>query len=90
MWDKPFVLHTDASAAGAGAALTQEHEGVERGIAYASYRWSATDARRGATDRECMAVLWAVAHFRPYLVGRSFALVTDCSALTWLFPVVAT
>ena len=32
-----------------------------------------------------MAVLWAVAHFRPYLAGRSFALVTDCSALTWLF-----
>ena len=85
MWDKPFVLHTDASAAGAGAALTQEHEGVERVIAYASHRWSATDARRGATERECMAVLWAVAHFRPYLAGRSFALVTDCSALTWLF-----
>ena len=32
-----------------------------------------------------MAVLSAVVHFRPYLAGRSFALVTDCSALTWLF-----
>ena len=32
-----------------------------------------------------MAVLWAVAHFRPYLAGRRFTLVTDCSALTWLF-----
>ncbi|CAN0599294.1 unnamed protein product, partial [Laminaria digitata] len=67
MWDKPFVLRTDASAAGAGAALTQEHEGAERVLAYASHRWSATDARRGATERECMAVLWAAAHFRPYL-----------------------
>ena len=62
MWDKPFVLHTDASAAGVGAALTQEHEGVQRVIAYASHRWSATDARPGATERECMAVLWAVAY----------------------------
>ena len=85
MWDKPFVLHTDASATGAGAALTQEHEGVERVIAYASHRWSVTDARRWATERECMAVLWAVAHFRPYLAGKPFTLVTDCSALTWLF-----
>ena len=32
-----------------------------------------------------MALQWAVAHFRPYLAGRPFTLVTDCSALTWLF-----
>lgn len=30
-----------------------------------------------------MAVLWAVAHFRPCLWGRRFTLVTDCSAFTW-------
>ena len=32
-----------------------------------------------------MAVLWAVTHFRPYVWGRRFTLVTDCSALIWLF-----
>ena len=85
IWGRPFVLHTDASAAGAGAALTQENEGGERPLAFASHKWSATDSRRGATERECMAVLWAVAHFRPYLAGRPFTLVTDCSALAWLF-----
>ena len=78
-------MYADASAAGAGEALTQEHEGVERVIAYASHRWSVTDAMRGATERECMVVLWAVVHFRPYLAGRSFALVTDYSVLTWVF-----
>ena len=31
-----------------------------------------------------MAVLWAVTYSRSYLAGRSFTLVTDCSALTWL------
>ena len=31
-----------------------------------------------------MAVLWAVTHFRPYLAGRSFTLVADCSAHTRL------
>ena len=49
MWDKPFALCADVIAAGVGAALTQEHEGVERVIPYASDRWSVTDARRGAT-----------------------------------------
>ena len=85
MWDKPFIRHTGASAAGAGAALTREKEGAERVLAFASHRWSLTDARRGATARECMAVRCAVAHFRPYLAGRPFTLVTDCSALTWQF-----
>ena len=79
------MLHIDASAAEASAARMQENEGVERVLAYASHRWSTTNARRGATERECMAVLWAAVHFRPYLTGRPFTLFTDCSALTWLF-----
>ena len=49
------------------------------------HRWSRTDARRRATERECMSVLWAVVHFRPFLTGRQLTLFTDCSALTWLF-----
>ena len=32
-----------------------------------------------------MAVLWAVVHFRPFLSGRRFTLITDFSALLWLF-----
>ena len=34
------MLHTDASADGTGAALTQDYEGAERLVAYASDRWS--------------------------------------------------
>ena len=30
-------------------------------------------------------MLWGVRHFRQFLAGRRFSLVTDCSALTWLF-----
>ena len=32
-----------------------------------------------------MAVLWAIKHFGQYVARRRFTLVTDCSALTWLF-----
>ena len=54
-------------------------------LAFASHRFSKTDSRRGPTEQECMAVLWAIKHFRQYVAGRRFTLVTDCSALTWLF-----
>ena len=37
-WDRPYVLHTDASIAGGRAALRQENMGAERDLAYASYR----------------------------------------------------
>ena len=85
MWDKPFCLHQNASAEGAGAALTRENEGSETVVAFSSHRWSRTDSRRGATERECMAVLWAVVYFRPILSGRRFTLVTDFSAPLWIF-----
>ena len=54
-------------------------------IAYASHRFSRTDSRREPTARECMAVLCGVGHYRHFLAGRRFNLITDCSALTWLF-----
>lgn len=59
-WHRPFTLHTDASVVGAGAVLMQDSGGVDRVIAYGSHRFSRTDSRRGATERECMAVLWAL------------------------------
>ena len=84
-WNQPFTLHTDASSIGAGAVLTQDHGSKEIVITYASHSFSRTDSRRGPTERECMAMLWGVGHFGQFLAGRRFSLVTDCSALTWLF-----
>lgn len=84
-WLRSFNLHTDASESGAEAALTQTLEGAERVVAYASNRWSRSDSKRLPTEREAMAVLWAVEHFRPYMWGRNSTLITECSETTWLF-----
>lgn len=37
---------------------------------------------RDATERECMAVLWAVGRFRPFVAGRKFTHVTGCLAIS--------
>ncbi|CAB1118123.1 unnamed protein product [Ectocarpus sp. CCAP 1310/34] len=64
--ERPFELHTDASTLRVGASLMQTIDGVTRAVAFASHRFSQTDARRGPTERECMGALWAVDHFRPW------------------------
>ena len=84
-WDQPFTLHTDASERAAGAVLTQEVENRETAIGFGSHRWSPAESWRAPTDREARAALFSLDHFRTYLLHRPFTLVTDCSAITWLF-----
>ena len=68
-----------------GAILSQTQEGLERVISYASKATYPSQSKYGSTQLELKAVDWATAHFRHYLLGQPFKLVTDHSALTWLF-----
>lgn len=70
---------------GAGAVLAQMIQDKEFVIAFASNRFSNTDANRGPTEREYMTVLYAVAHFREYLAEILLSLATHCPALTLFF-----
>ena len=83
--EKQFILDTDASDSGIGAGLSQKDEArVERVIAYASRVLSKAERRYCVTQRELLAVVTFVQHFRPYLLGRRFVLCTDHGLLTWL------
>ena len=84
-FSKEFFLHTDASGSALGAVLTQQDaDGNHRAIGYASRLLTDVERRYSATESECLAVAWAVEHFRPWLHGHKFHLFSDHSALQYL------
>ena len=77
----PFTLQTDASKRGIGAVLAQmDSAGTEHPIAYYSRKMFPRECRYSATEQEGLAVVEACEYFLPYLLGRSFTVVTDPSS----------
>ena len=77
----PYTLTSDASLFGIGAIISQIQQWAERVIAYASKTLSKCQRNYSATKRE----LYFFQHFRNYLLGQKFLIVTDLRALTWLY-----
>lgn len=81
----PYILHTDASSTGLGAALYQEQEGQLRVVAYASRGLSRSESRYPAHKLEFLALKWSVTEkFSDYLYGNQFTVVTDSNPLTYI------
>uniref|UniRef100_A0A3P9CQ39 ribonuclease H n=1 Tax=Maylandia zebra TaxID=106582 RepID=A0A3P9CQ39_9CICH len=81
----PYILHTDASTIGLGAALYQLQDGQLRAIAFASRGLSRSEMRYPAHKLEFLALKWAVTEkFSDYLYGTEFTVVTDSNPLTYI------
>lgn len=82
-FEKEFILTTDASDYAIGAVLSQGTLGKDRPVAFASRTLNVTEERYSTTEKELLAIVWAVKHFKSYLYGRRFKLVTDHKPLIY-------
>ena len=84
-FQRPFILHTDASTEGFGAVLYQEQDGLEHVIAYASRGLRNSEKHYPARKLEFLCLKWAVTEkFHDYLYGNQFQVVTDNNPLTYV------
>lgn len=84
-FSKPFILTTDASDTGSGAVLSQNINGNDLPIAFASKGFTPGERNKSTILKELTAIHWAMNYFKPYLYGRKFVVRTDHRPLVFLF-----
>ena len=58
--------------------------GTEHPVAFASRALNTSERNYSTTERECLAVVWGLDHFRHFIYGQNITLVTDHKPLKWL------
>ncbi|CAH8602562.1 unnamed protein product [Dicrocoelium dendriticum] len=75
-----FTVAVDASNVAIGAVLSQPAGVVE----YASRVLTGAEQKYSTTEKECLAIVWALEKWRNYLLANEFRVVTDHKPLSWL------
>ena len=88
--DLPVILETDACNRQVGCILLQKHEDGIHPVGYWSRTLNSAEKNYSATERECLALVWACQILRPYLEGISFIARTDHEVLKWLVSLTDT
>ena len=84
-WKKIFHVHVDASSIALGVIFPQPSEGgIDHPIAFASRKLSSIERNYTTTEREGLAMVYALQKFRHYLLGSHFKMFTDHSTLKYL------
>lgn len=73
----PFILDTDASDLAIGALLSQNLNGKECDIAYASRALTKYERRYYVTRKVLLAVVHSIKHNKHYLCGKEFLVRSD-------------
>ncbi|KAM0972223.1 hypothetical protein ACFX2K_020165 [Malus domestica] len=83
-WSLPFELMCDASDYAVGAVLGQRKDRLPQVIYYASRTLNDAQLNYATTEKELLAVVFALEKFRSYLVGAKVFVYTDHAALKYL------
>lgn len=86
--NKPRILACETTKI---AILRKEGEIIIKGKIPAPIRNNGLSINQivtyNTTEKELLAVVWAVKHFRPYVYGTKFKIMTDHKPLIWLFSI---
>ncbi|GFV91860.1 retrovirus-related Pol polyprotein from transposon 17.6 [Trichonephila clavipes] len=80
----PCIIRTDASNYALGAVLLQGEGSDEHPIEYASRLLTPAERNYSTTEREALAVVWALKKFRGYIEGTEITVASDHQPLKWL------
>ena len=77
----------DASPVGLGVILTQTTPGKDdtKVMAYASRSLTPVESRYSHIEKEALAIIYGIEHFRLYLYGHVFTLITDNKPLELIY-----
>ncbi|MBW0486850.1 hypothetical protein O181_026565 [Austropuccinia psidii MF-1] len=87
-WNIPFKLYIDACGDGLGAALHLvqiiNDKPTEGPVCYISRQIKPKEARYGASQMECLCLVWELEKSHYYLDGSGFEVITDCNEVNSL------
>ena len=83
-WKLPFEVMCDASDLVIGAVLGQREEGKPYVVYYSSKMLNEAQRNYTTTEKELLAVVYALDKFRAHLVGSDIIIFTYHSALKYL------
>jgi hypothetical protein len=84
-WEIEFHVHVDTSGISLGAILAQPREGnMDHPIYFSNKKILHAEDNYKTTEREDLAMIYALQKFRHYLLGSHFKFFTDHSVLKYL------
>ena len=84
-WDLEFHIYTNASNITIGAMLVQNPTiKCDQPISYASRLLSSVEQNCTTTEKEALAMVYALNKYHNYLLGNKFVFYVDCMALVHL------
>ena len=83
-WDLPFEIMCDASDFAVCGVLGQRIDKKPTAICYASKTLADAQLKYTTTEKELLAVVFALEKFRPYILGSKIIVYTDHAALKYL------
>ena len=83
-WQLPFEVMCNASDLAVGEVLGQRAKGQPYVVYYASKTLNEAQRNYTTTEKELLAVVYALDKFRAYLLGAEIIIFTDHSALKYM------